>query len=87
MSAQFRSPSPVDDSGQGPTFALIQFNDDGRVIGCLGQGTWAFVDLTTLQTGGQCRRQQKVIDADASIVLECQAKVVPKGELSGFAWM
>jgi hypothetical protein len=45
------------------------------------------IDLTCFHPRGKIRRQQKVVDADSSIVLECLAEVVPERELSGLSRM
>ncbi len=63
---------------------LAELYEDGGVVGGAELGSRGSVDLAAIKTGGQVGREKEVIDADAAVVLEGLAEVVPKGELSGF---
>jgi hypothetical protein len=49
--------------------------------------SWAPVDHATLQPIGELGRKQKMIDANAAIVFECLAKIIPERELTELARM
>ncbi|MDQ1692596.1 MAG: hypothetical protein QOH85_131 [Acidobacteriaceae bacterium] len=67
------------------------FHRSSSTIGVWSEGfSWprgVLSDLATDEAGRRFRRQQEVVDADPSIVLECLAEVVPKGELTAFSRM
>jgi hypothetical protein len=65
--------------------ALVEVEDDGGVVGGFVFGAGRAVDEAGTNARGQGRRDEEVVDADAAVVVEGGAKVVPVGELAGFA--
>ncbi len=63
--------------------ALAEVDRDGGVVGGALLGAWGAIDGAGFESGGEVRREQEVVDADAAVVLEGLAEVVPEGELAG----
>lgn len=59
-------------------------HEDGGVIGGLFFAAWTLVDFAGFEAIYERGRQEKVVDADAAVVLEGVAEVVPVGEVAGF---
>ena len=55
------------------------------MVGGAFLGAGSAVDGAGLEAGGEVGREKEVVDADAAVVLEGLAEVVPEGELAGFA--
>lgn len=68
-------------------FLSLQPKNDRSVVGRSGLRSRNLVDLATLQSGGELRREQKVIDADSTVVLKRLAEVVPECELAALPRM
>src|SRR5260370_9827071 len=63
--------------------ALPQFQHDRRMVRGAVLGSRPFIDLAGHLSSGGRRRQQKVIGANAAIMLECVADISPQGEGAG----
>ena len=64
---------------------VVELNEDGCVVGGFFFAARGFIDDAELEATAEVRRQEEVVDADAAVVLEGVAEVVPVGELAGFA--
>ena len=66
---------------------LTEREDDGGVVGGLFERARALVDLTAFEAICEGGREEEVVDADAAVVLEGLAEVVPEGEVAGLSGM
>ena len=66
---------------------LSQLQNDGRMIRRLWLCPRPLINHAALQAAGHIGRQQKMVDANASIMFERLPKVIPKSELAALARM